>query len=172
MGYQQLRIFPYGRGMWWRCEIAPADLFDPSNGACMESKPQHDKKGWIARFSSSDACRPFGWREDIEEMPLDRLADLFIERFPKIAEKSFGPDWEYAGWYQDMLRRLVPGILPMAYSEDEYEQVVCNPLVLVSTRDELQGGEMPVPPCFVPEATPPVTRMKPQSRQASKATEK
>jgi len=149
-GYQRLRIFPYIRNnMWWRCDLAPADLFDPLNGACMENKPEHDEAGLIAHASSGNCCRPFGWRRNISKMPISRLADIFVTRFPMIARRSLGSDWAYAGWYQEMLMRTSVGALPVAYETDEYEQTVHQSLCLVP-QGEGTAGEMPLPPLYCP----------------------
>ncbi len=149
MGYQRLRIFPWGGGMKWVCELAPAELFDPDNGACMESKPEHERDGLIAIFSSGGGCRPFGWKRDISRMSISSLADLFLERFPAIASGSRGSDWDYAGWYQEMLMRSDPGVLPVAYFHDEYEEVRCTALCMYPM-GEGQREDMPLPPTYRP----------------------
>jgi len=56
------------------------------------------------------------------------LATKFIERFPKIAKAGLGEDWEYAGWYVQMLGFAERGEFPLAYS-DCYEDLIpdgCN----------------------------------------------
>lgn len=148
-GYQRLRIFPYGRGMWWRCEVAPGALFDPENGACLQSHPAHDREGLIARFGSGDCDHPFGWKNSIAKLSAAKMADLFIQRFPAIVRATLGSDWAYAGWYQEMLMRTSPNILPIAYFKDEYEDVVYDQLQLFridQTNDERGDRNMPLPP--------------------------
>ena len=149
-GYQRLRIFPYGRG-FWGCELAPGDLFDPSNGACMESSSENDRAGLIARFSSGGGCRPFSWKRDISRMSLPLLADLFLKRYPAIAARSLGSDWAYAGWYQEMLMRTSADLLPVAYFHDDFEEVECSELCLFPVGDA-RRGEMSLPPLFVCKA--------------------
>ena len=149
-GYQRLRIFPYGRG-FWGCELAPGDLFDPLNGACMESSSENERAGLIARFSSGGGCHPFGWKRDISRISLPQLANLFLRRYPAIAVRSFGPDWAYAGWYQEMLMKTSPDLLPVAYFKDDYEEVVCSELFLFPVGN-VQKDEMSLPPLFVSEA--------------------
>ena len=148
-GYQRLRIFPSARMMHWRCELAPAELFSSADVACMESKPEYDSAGLVARASSGDCCRPFGWKRDISKMSISRLADLFLERYPIIARRSLGSDWAYAGWYQEMLMRTSAELLPLAFYRDEYEEEVCRPLRLCAF-GEAQEGEMPLPPRYSP----------------------
>jgi len=150
-GYQRLRVFPYGRMMWWRCDIAPGELFDPANGACMESHPSYDREGLVARFSISDCDHPFGWKKSVTGKSLASIADLFLELFPAIAKGSVGSDWAYAGWYQEMLMRTSPNVLPLAFSSDEYEETVHDPLRLWCNDPavgDLRGGEMPLPPLY------------------------
>ena len=150
-GYQRLRIFPYARGMWWRCDIAPGELFDRENGACMESHPSHDREGLVARFSDGDSCYPFGWKKSIAANSLAKIASLFLERFPVIAMASLGSDWAYAGWYQEMLMRTSANVLPIAFYRDEYEQVVHDPLRFFRIDQTVNGpvgGSMPLPPRY------------------------
>ncbi len=148
-GYQRIRIFPYGREMLWRCELAPADLFDPENGACMEYSVENDEAGLIARVSNGDGCRPFGWKRDISRLSLPRLADLFLERFPLIASRTLGSDWAYAGWYQEMLLRTSATLMPMAFYRDAYEEEVYIPLRLWAVGAG-QDSQMPSPPLYRP----------------------
>jgi hypothetical protein len=148
-GYQRLRVFPWSRGLSWVCDLAPADLFDPENGACMESKPEYYSAGLVARILSGNGCRPFGWKRDISRMAIPRIADLFLERHSLIARKSLGSDWAYAGWYQEMLMRTSAELLPLAYYRDEHENEVYRSLRLCAF-GEVQEGEMPLPPLYRP----------------------
>jgi hypothetical protein len=165
-GFQRLRIFPYARGMWWRCELAPGALFDPENGAAFEPHPSHDREGLVARFSSGGGCHPFGWKRNISRMSVGKISDMFLESFPSIAKASLGPDWCYAGWYQEMLSRTSPCVLPMAYYRDEYEQEVFRRLVLVPVDPSDSGPtrtEMPLPPTY-PNAEQATVRLTPLPR--------
>ena len=153
-GYQRLRVFPYVREMWWRCELAPAELFDPAKGACFESKPEYDEIGLVARVSSAGGSHPFKWRQDISPIPVERLADLFLLSFPAIARDSQGSDRAYAEWYQEMLMHTSPLILPIAYYQDAYETEVYKTLRLGALVGEDGEDEtMPLPPCYSPETT-------------------
>ncbi len=150
-GFQRLRIFPYARGMWWRCELAPGALFDPENGACFVPHPSHDRERLVARFSSGGGCHPFGWKRNISRLSVEKIADLFLDSFPSIGKASLGSDWSYAGWYQEMLFRTSPTRLPMAYYWDEYEREVFSRLVLVPVGPPESGEtrtEMPLPPLY------------------------
>jgi hypothetical protein len=47
------------------------------------------------------------------------MADLFIQRFPEIVNAGKGSDWEYAGWYLEMLHLTYPDSFPIAYADWE-----------------------------------------------------
>ena len=147
-GFQQLRIFPYAREMWWRCEIAPGALFDAANGACMETRASSEKQGLVARVSSGDGCHLFGWKEDIGAMSIAKMSDMFLDRFPAIAAMSQGADWAYAGWYQEMLLKLSSKLLPIAYSTDAYESVVYDRLRLDAPNGASRSLQMSLPPLY------------------------
>jgi len=79
------------------------------------------------------------------------VADIFLDKFSALARDSSGPDWSYAGWYQEMLMRTSPTILPVAYFRDEYEEVVCERLQLFRTnpeQDDDRSRDMPLPPLY------------------------
>ena len=148
-GYQRLRISPYGRIMWWRCELFPAELSNPDNGALALIEDKHFEISLAARFSSGNGCQPFDWNIDISGFSVERLADMFVERFPRLIEESMGSDWVYAGWYQDMLRLTSASVLPLAYSFDEYESEYFSKLHLFRVGPESAGPkEMPLPPVY------------------------
>jgi hypothetical protein len=162
-GYQRLRIFPYGRIMWWRCELVPAELSDPDNGGLAYVEPRHLEKGLAARFGSGGSCEPFEWGVAIEGHSIEQLANMFLERFPKLAEASMGPDWAYAGWYQEMLRRTSPSVLPMAYAFDEYEISYFSKLQLVRLSGSDGTGsreEMAFPPVYVGAQSEAIKRQR------------
>jgi hypothetical protein len=149
-GHQRLRIFPYGRMMWWRCVVAPGVLFEKHNGALIETRREDESHGLIAEFGSANGCVPFGGTTDITRLSSTRVADLFAEQFPALVKATVGSDWGYAGWYQEMLMRTSPVILPMAFSRDEYEATCFESLQLFSiapTSNETVR-EMPLPPLY------------------------
>jgi hypothetical protein len=69
-----------------------------------------------AHYTSGQERKYFGW-EDAAHLTPSRLAELFIERFPDIAEAGRGSDWVYAGWYLDMLHLTYPDTFPIAYAD-------------------------------------------------------
>jgi hypothetical protein len=135
-GYQRLRIAPgmAPSGCYWRCAVTPATNISPRHGAWMMS--------WgalAAHYTSGQERRYFGW-EDAAHVTPSRLADLFIERVPEIAEAGRGSDWLYAGWYVEMLHLTYPGNLPIAYADWELP-VDCLPTV-----GERADVRIPLPP--------------------------
>lgn len=165
-GYQRLRIFPYARSMWWRCTLAPGALFDPANGACMESSPEHDRAGLIA--NGGGTTHPFGWTKGIATMSPAKMASKFIEDFPAIAKASLGSDWSYAGWFQELLMLTAPGIVPIAYYKDEYETTVYEKVQLSRTGDATEEQER----FRVKEmAMPPLYEMRESDRLTIRVTE-
>ena len=98
-GYQRLRIIPfiYHLGTW-RCGVTEAANVHIDHGAmAVDSdaarRPQH---------TSADGTAYFGWK-DAEHASPSGLARRFLERFPRLAEAGYGPDWCYAGWYNHLL---------------------------------------------------------------------
>jgi hypothetical protein len=112
-GYQRLRMVPhlYALGTW-RCGItwAANTRLDHGAMACdgsFEATPQH---------TSASGREVFAWADATHLTP-SRLADLFISRFPAVASRGAGPDWEYAGWFGWMLHETYPDCLPVAFGE-------------------------------------------------------
>ena len=151
-GYQRLRVFPYARSMGWRCTLAPGALFDPANGACIESSLEYDSAGLVANCGGN--THPFGWTKSIATMSPSKMASAFVDKFPAIAKASKGPDWPYAGWFQELLMRTAPGIIPIAYYSDEYETNLHEQMQLFRTdefpeaEERLRVKEMPLPPPY------------------------
>jgi ADP-ribosyl-[dinitrogen reductase] hydrolase len=151
-GYQRLRVFPSARSMWWKCTLAPGALFDPANGACMESRAEYDIAGLVA--SCGITTHPFGWKKSIETMSPAKMATKFVEDFPALAKASMGSDWPYAGWFQELLMLTAPGIVPIAYYSDEYETTVYEKVQLSRTgytteeQERFRVKEMAMPPLY------------------------
>jgi hypothetical protein len=76
-----------------------------------------------AHYGSASGDRYFDWPDAPGKGP-KVLAQMFLGRFPEIADEGYGPDWEYAGWYAWMLAVTAPNALPYAFSDyhpsDEY----------------------------------------------------
>jgi hypothetical protein len=153
-GYQQLRVFCYGRMMWWRGEIAPARLFSSLDPACMEPCLSSQAEGLVAHFGSASACDPFGWGVSVISMPVNEMADRFVERFPTLTGESAGRDWEYAGWFQEMLSRASSEKLPVAYAVDEHESNVFDPIRFFHHGIGYSDDTVPLPPVSAVTGSP------------------
>lgn len=112
-GYQAVRIAPgmSASGMHWRCNVTPASNTLASNGALLANWG-----GSVASYSSAEETRYFGW-EDATTASARELADMFIDRFPEICTQGHGRDWEYAGWFVEMLGLAEAGYFPIAYAD-------------------------------------------------------
>jgi len=124
-GYQRLRIAPglSPSGVYWRCSIAPVTNMLQGDGAMLA-----DFDGLAALYTTGQGQQFFDWPDAVGASP-DRLADMFPERFADIAAAGFGSDWQYAGWYQEMLRMTEPDALPFAYSDGFNEDIEGLPCV-------------------------------------------
>jgi hypothetical protein len=101
-------------GGYWRCAITAASNISTLNGALMVS----DDDSLVARYSSADRRKYFGWIDASHVSP-SSLAELFVARFPGITNEGRGSDWQYAGWYVDMLSKTYPNAFPIAYADWE-----------------------------------------------------
>ena len=139
-GFQRLRIVPgmSASGMYWRVTILPRTRVLRSHGAM-----SHDWTwgGPEPFYTSGQESKYFDWDDAVEDGPAE-LADKFLERFPEITEASRGSDWEYAGWYLEMLGKAQVGDLPIAYA-DWYDNP--DPQWLPTTRGFQSGLPMPPP---------------------------
>ena len=138
-GYQRIRIAPgmSASGMYWRCAITPVSNISFEHGARIaEERVDHNL---IASYSSAEGDRYFGW-DDTGKAGLKKLADLFIKRFSRIAEAGYGQDWEYAGWYQWMLKLTYPDTFPIAYADWDFP---AEYLPSTGGRNDIQ---IPLPP--------------------------
>lgn len=112
-GYQRLRIAPgmSPSGSSWRCSITPSSNILRSNGARIGRLD-----GLTAHYTSGSGRQYFGWTDAEHAFP-ERLAELFVTRFPAIAAAAYGEDWLYAGWYQSMMHATYPDAFPVAYAD-------------------------------------------------------
>ena len=136
-GYQRLRIMPglSPSGLHWRCNVTPASNILREHGA-----KAVDVDFPSANYTSAMGNRYFDW-EDAEQATARDLADRFVERFPQVAAMGIGRDWEYVGWYVEMLAHAERGALPISYA-DWY--IDTNPRFLPTTESVDSG--LPMPP--------------------------
>lgn len=109
-GYQLLRIcpeaFPFGDDANWACNILARRDVSSLHGARGQGE-------LMARYESVMGRRFFGW-SDAEHATPSQLADMFLQRFPELAQHGLGMDWAYASWYALMMTLTFPGALPIA----------------------------------------------------------
>jgi hypothetical protein len=135
-GYQRLRIAPgmSPSGGYWRCSITPVTNISGRHGARMLSWDR-----LAAHYSSGQERKYFKW-EDAAHVTPSQLAELFIKRFPEIAEAGRGADWVYAGWFLEMLNLTYPNSFPIAYADWDL------PFDRLATTGERSGVRIPLPP--------------------------
>jgi hypothetical protein len=110
--YQRLRIWPgLSSSGCWRCAVVPVSNILKLHGAMAK-----DNDGLLARYTAAEGNAYFGWR-DAKSDTARELATKFIERFPEIARHGLGEDWNYAGWYVQMLGFAERGDFPVAYAD-------------------------------------------------------
>ena len=109
LGYQRLRIAPglSPTGEHWRCSITPITNISQKHGARLL-----DWEHLAAHYTSAAGAKFFDWSYAANLTPA-KLALRFIEEFPSITTVGKGPDWAYAGWYQQMLGLTAPDLLPV-----------------------------------------------------------
>lgn len=109
-GYQRLRIavFQYELGTW-RCYIAPALWISGNHGARLAEGVDWAQ---IATYTSASEREYWGWKDQHHATPA-KLAEVFLDRFPRLAELGYGEDWSYVGWYQHMLHVTYPDAIPV-----------------------------------------------------------
>lgn len=124
-GYQRLRVMPYWSpsGLHWRCVIGPADGFYRNHGAIMLGAMMSE----TANFTSGQENEYFGWR-DAGQDDARSLADKFVERFDRLAERGRGWDYPYAGWYVQLLGVVEAGWLPFVLADNVEIRFNCVPL--------------------------------------------
>lgn len=114
-GYQLLRICPgmNSSGTAWRVGITPVTNICRDNGAYWAD---WDKPELVAIYSSGQEKHYFDWTDATEDK-VPMLAAKFRERYPRLVAKSEGRDWEYVGWYVEMLGLAEREDFPVAYAD-------------------------------------------------------
>jgi hypothetical protein len=130
VGYQGLRVCPQEHdGISYRIHLSPSifmthtiahGLIISALGLGVELgygqtdvvDPINTSESLTAHYSSAMVNQYFGW-EDGPGRRAGDLANLFVERFPKIARLSLLDDHEYAGWFQRLIGEIEKGSLPI-----------------------------------------------------------
>lgn len=117
-GYQRLRICSgmSPAGTHWRCHVTPAENI-ATNGWEINNWDED-----VASYSTGDEDRFFGFN-DAPGKSARELAAIFVDRFPRIATRSFGQDWPYAGWFTEALGAAEHGNLPIFFADYDLEPV-------------------------------------------------
>ena len=115
LGYQGVRISPgwSPSGAYWRCALAATSNIRRNGWSLIDYF-----KG--ASYSSAAGARIFDW-EDAPRRSPRQLAQMFIERFPRLASESIGMDYAYAGWFVAVLGAVEHGRLPAFYADYELD---------------------------------------------------
>lgn len=137
-GFQLLRIVPglNASGTAWRCGVTPRSNTLKVNGALAVDGSR------MANYSSASKNAYFGW-PDARTDTARQLADKFIERFPAIVEESRGVDWEYCGWYVQMMGLADRGAFPVCYSDGMNTDLKRQRIIETSP---VETSELPFPP--------------------------
>lgn len=147
-GYQRLRICPYEH-MAWRLEFGPASFFSHRNGAYKPYHPFQNADGTVedATYTGASGFRYFGWN-GLEAYDAEKLAGVFVTRFPGICAASEGRDWEYVGWLSELSghasrSRQLPFVVA-EYFEPGPEELTYVPLRNYESGGDI--GQFPLPP--------------------------
>lgn len=114
LGYQNLRGMPYMNPLGFRFVIAPKDCF-AENGIAIPAARLGGDNEYVAITGAGEY---FGW-SDTSGNDARALAEKFVERFPAIAAKGKGRDWEYGGWLSELVGFLEGGdMVPICWWEN------------------------------------------------------
>lgn len=99
-GFQGLRIFPYQGSLGaWRVEVYPYNDFE-------FEKPMNllwNRNSSLSPARHSGAADDyFDWSKS-SNYNARQLASKFEEKFPLLCHYCKGRDWNYAGWYQELM---------------------------------------------------------------------
>ena len=118
-GLQRLRFAsgpePGGRG--WQIFITPAHYVRMQNQQIYP--PLDPTLSAEHRSSWGEAECYFRW-EDVAGLGAKKLADRFVQRFPKLCLEGHGKDWAYAGWFSELLGIAENGCLPLTNNHDQH----------------------------------------------------
>ena len=103
-------------GMHWRCVLTTSDSVKPDGWS-----PKHGFCDAV-HYSSASGAALFGWKDvDTHDKNAKDLAQLFVERFPEIAERGKGRDQAYADWFAGIMTTAEAGRLPIFFADYEID---------------------------------------------------
>ena len=131
-GYQKLRAIcgMSPSGCFYRISLAPRDFMTSD----IETSEVYERL--VLRYSSADRRKYFGLEGGFSGSHLD-LADLIEREHAPLMRECLGSDWEYAGWFVEMLWFAMNGSFPVQFA-DWYE----TPRFAA----EFGGRSLPFPP--------------------------
>lgn len=102
-GFQKLRALPTlsPSGSYWRCLITYAENSDRAGLPISWDEPSD----LVVGYSTGQGTSYFGW-SGFENSTARELADHFIKVYPDLTQRGQGRDWEYAGWFVELLGRM------------------------------------------------------------------
>jgi hypothetical protein len=112
-------------------------------------------KDWneeVAAYSSAAGNEYFGWK-DAENNTARELAVKFVERYARVVESAKGEDWQYAGWYVQMLGYAEQGDFPIAYADFSAAGKEPPPRFLPTTKHWFDST-LPLPPGGLAQGNP------------------
>lgn len=138
-GYERLRIVPgmSSSGCHYRTGITSSDNVYADHGALTVD---HDR---VAHNTSGNGARLFTWR-DAPRASIAKLATMFVERFPTIAARGFGPDPDYVDWLPFAIDVMKRGESPIAYSDYDLPGSVAP--ASLPTNFAYEESTLPMPP--------------------------
>ena len=116
-GYQRIRICAglSPSGGYWRYHVTDSNNIKP-DGLFPRSWTED-----VAYHSvGADYAPPFGWKDARGKKPR-QLARMFVERFPRIAERGKGEDRSYADWFIGILAAARNGRLPIFFADNRID---------------------------------------------------
>lgn len=132
-GYQKLRVSPglSPSGCYYRVLITSVENIRSNNGAEVVEYFEN-----TVLYTTGAENRYFNWQDASDDNP-EELADKFIKRFPELANAGKGRDWEYVGWYIEMMGFVNNGHFPLAYFDYWYDPPVGTMHLTSQPRDRL-----------------------------------
>ena len=124
LGFERLRAPAYEYPLAWRCPIVPAYWTLRSHGGTYSDSFLYAAVRWFGptacrqEYSSAEGQFPFQWKDVAFHTPHE-LALHFIRERREIACAGWGPDAEYARWFEEVLEATKPNGL--YYASAEYQ---------------------------------------------------
>jgi len=111
MGYELIRVCPCvsPNGLSWRCATT-VKKFTLKNCGAIYRGPEH------TAAQTCDGKFKFG---DCEGMTTHEIAELFLEKYPHLAQWGKGKDPEYVSWFKKATDLALRGYVFYAFSDGE-----------------------------------------------------